>query len=99
MNGEIDYIDYWDAEEGKQLRRPCTPEEQAEIDARRAMAAAANTAAAQRVEDEIERHNAAILTALERIDARSIRPLREGNAARVAALEAEAAALRLQFRK
>lgn len=44
-------------------------------------------------------HNAAILAQLEAIDAKSIRPLREGDMARVIALEAQAAALRLQLRK
>jgi len=43
--------------------------------------------------------NAPILAQLEVIDAKSIRPLREGDIARVAALEAQAAALRLQLMK
>jgi hypothetical protein len=37
-------------------------------------------------------HNAPILTALASIDAKTIRPLREGDAVRVAALDAQAAA-------
>lgn len=44
-------------------------------------------------------HNAAILAQLEAIDAKSIRPLREGDSARVTALEVQAAALRLQLKK
>jgi len=44
-------------------------------------------------------HNAPILAALEALDAKSIRPLREGDAVRVAALEQQAAALRLTLRK
>lgn len=47
----------------------------------------------------LEAHNAPILTALARIDAKSIRPLREGDSARVADLEAQAAALRAKLRK
>jgi len=43
--------------------------------------------------------NAPILAQLEVIDAKSIRPLREGDIVRVAALEARAAALRAQLRK
>ena len=41
--------------------------------------------------------NGPILAQLAAIDARSIRALREGDAARIAALEAEAAALRAQL--
>ncbi len=41
--------------------------------------------------------NGAILTQLAAIDAKSIRALREGDTARIAALEAEAAALRAQL--
>lgn len=44
-------------------------------------------------------HNAAILAALEVIDAKTIRPLREGDAARVAALEEQASQLRAQLIK
>lgn len=47
----------------------------------------------------MEAHNAPILAELARIDAKSIRPLREGDVDRVAALEAQAAALRVQLRK
>lgn len=47
----------------------------------------------------MEAHNAPILAELARIDAKSIRALREGDAARIADYEAQAAALRLQLRK
>jgi len=43
--------------------------------------------------------NAPILEQLERIDAKSIRALRENDQARITSLEAEAAALRLQLVK
>ena len=46
-----------------------------------------------------ERHNMPILAALDAIDGKSIRALREGDAARIASLESQAAALRLQLRK
>ena len=83
----MDKVCYWDEEEGCQKERNCTPEEQEEIDARRAAGPSA------------EEHNAPILAALEAIDAKSVRPLREGNVQRVSALEAEAAALRAQLVK
>lgn len=47
----------------------------------------------------MDEHNAPILAALEQIDAKSIRALREGDATRSADYEAQAAALRLQLRK
>jgi len=43
--------------------------------------------------------NAPILAQLEALDAKSIRPLREGDSVRVTALEQQAAALRLQLIK
>ena len=43
--------------------------------------------------------NAPILAELDAIDAKSIRPLREGDTARVGMLEQQAASLRLQLRK
>jgi hypothetical protein len=46
-----------------------------------------------------EQHNAAIIAQLERIDAKSIRPLREGDLQRVAEYETEAATLRMQLIK
>lgn len=46
-----------------------------------------------------DQHNAPILAALAAIDAKTIRPLREGDTARVAALDAEAASLRAQLIK
>ena len=54
---------------------------------------------AKLLEAEIVAHNEPILEALALIDAKSIRPLREGDTERVATLEAQAAALRLQLRK
>lgn len=47
----------------------------------------------------MEVHNAPILAELARIDAKSIRALREGDAVRIADYEAQAAALRVQLRK
>jgi hypothetical protein len=43
--------------------------------------------------------NEPILVQLKELDAKSIRPLREGDTMRVTALESQAAALRLQLRK
>lgn len=54
---------------------------------------------AEKLQAEIFAHNAPILAMLAAIDAKSIRPLREGDTARVAMYEAEAAALRSQLRK
>lgn len=45
------------------------------------------------------RHNAWVIKQLEAIDAKSIRSLREGNQTRIAELESDAAALRIQLRK
>ena len=47
----------------------------------------------------IDQYNAPILAELDRLDAKSIRPLRVGDNERVAALESQAAALRLKLRK
>lgn len=52
---------------------------------------------AERGAQEVALHNAPILQALQDIDARSIRALREGDQVRINALEAEAAALRSQL--
>lgn len=46
---------------------------------------------------EIDKRRAEILNDLAKIDSRSIRPLREGDADRVAALEVEAQALRVEL--
>lgn len=76
---------YWDSELGRQCERDMTPEEEA-----------------QRLFDmtpTVDQYNAPILAALEEIDAKTIRPLREGETARVAELAAQAAALRAQLRK
>ena len=83
----MDKVCYWDEKEGCQKERDCTPEEQADIDARRA--AGPNASAI----------NAPILAALEAIDLKTIRPLREGDSVRVAALAADAAVLRAQLVK
>lgn len=82
-----DYVDYYDAEIGMQMRRPCTIEEQDEIDARRAKGI------------DIVIFNSPIIEKLEEIDRKSIRALREGNSNRIASLEAEAIQLRAQLRK
>lgn len=83
----MDVTAYWDSEEGCQKERECTQEEQVEIDARRT------------AQPNASEFNAPILAQLAAIDSKSIRPLREGDGARVAALEAEAAALRAQLKK
>lgn len=46
-----------------------------------------------------EQFNAPIIAQLDELDAKTIRPLREGETARVAELAAQAAALRAQLRK
>jgi hypothetical protein len=81
-------ICYWDEKLQMQCVRDSTPAEdwQRDID----IVAA---------DSSIERHNAPILAALDALDAKSIRPLREGDAVRVAALEQQAAELRAQLRK
>lgn len=81
----MDYVDYF--EDGEQKRRPCTPEEQAELDERRA----GNISPAER--------NIQIMLKLEALDKKSIRALREGDQSRIDALEMEAASLRLQLVK
>lgn len=83
----MDKVCYLDEESGGMLLRDCTIEEQEELDARRAAPPSASE------------FNAPLLAQLAAIDAKSIRPLREGDGVRVAALEAEAAALRLKLRK
>lgn len=83
----MDKTTYWDEVEKIQKERDCTIEEQAEIDARRS---------AGRSAEEINRE---IMLKLESIDKKSIRALREGDAARIDALESEASELRLQLIK
>jgi hypothetical protein len=46
-----------------------------------------------------EQHNAPILAALDELDRKTIRPLRDGDSARVAAIEQQCVALRAQLRK
>lgn len=77
----------WDAEKGEMVLKPCSEEEIAEILARRA----GNMSP--------EEHNAPILAALQAIDAKTIRPLRENDAARIAELEQKAKELRNQLMK
>lgn len=77
----------WNPELREAVLRDCTPEEQADIDARRAAGPTASEV------------NPEILMRLEIIDRKSIRALREGDQARIASLEAEAAALRMQLIK
>lgn len=50
-------------------------------------------------EKTLEEQNAPILAALVEIDRKSIRAIREGNTARIAEFEQQAAALRLQLKK
>jgi hypothetical protein len=87
----MDKVCYWDEVEGCQKERDCTPDEQAEIDARRAAGPTP------------ESINAPILAALTLIDAKTPRAVREaiqtGDNSRVLALEADAATLRAQLVK
>ena len=85
----MSYTSYFDEVTGKQITRQCTQEEEAEITARKLLAPALEAA----------QFNATILAQLEEIDAKTIRPLRDGEADRVAELRAQAAALRTQLRK
>lgn len=78
-------ICYWDAEAKIQCERDMTPQEEDQ----RLIDMAPN----------LNQHNAPILAQLEVLDAKSIRPLREGDTVRVAAIEAQAAALRAQLMK
>lgn len=80
----MDKICYWDEKEGCQKDRDATPEEQTEIDSRKLSSADINRP---------------IIAQLERIDAKSIRALREGNQDRINSLESEASALRSQLIK
>lgn len=77
-------ICFWDNEKGCQDERDATPEEQAEIDNRRSSAADLNRP---------------ILAELDRIDAKSIRAIREGDQERIAIWNAQAAELRTKLVK
>jgi len=81
-------IAFWNDETGRQDERDMTSEEIAEF-----------TAMQNGEGQTFEVRNAAILAQLAELDAKSIRPLREGDAARVAALEEEAETLRAQLVK
>lgn len=87
----MDMIVYWDSEDGCQKERECTEAEQAEIDARRGAGISS------------DEYNAPVLVALQAIDAKTPRAVREalisGDTTRVQALEAEAEQFRLQLRK
>lgn len=83
----MDMTQYLDMDSMEWKLRPCTPEEQAEIEFRRATGPTA------------EEINAPILAALAAIDLKTIRPLSEGEMDRVAILREEAAALRAQLVK
>ena len=81
-------ICYWDNESNSQKVRDSTPAEDAQYEADIAAAALDFTG-----------FNAPILAQLEALDAKSVRPLREGDSIRVAQLEQQAAELRAQLRK
>lgn len=83
----MDKTCYYDSETCEMKERACTPEEQAYINAERAKV----------LSSEIV--NAPILSALDAIDRKSIRALREGNSVRIAELESQASELRLQLKK
>lgn len=83
----MENICYWDDSEKCQKERPATQEELIEIEERRSEA---------NFHDSMK---PAIYSALEEIDKKSIRALREGNQERISALEQEAEALRQQLRK
>ncbi len=82
---------YWDNDLKQMVLRDCTPEEEAEIDMRRAAG------------PSLEIVNAPILNALEVIDGKTSRAVREaiktGDNSRVLALENEAVALRAKLVK
>jgi hypothetical protein len=77
-------ICYWDEKDGVQKERDATPEEQEEIDSRKLSS---------------EDINRPIIAQLERIDAKSIRAIREGDQSRIASWNEEAANLRAQLIK
>jgi len=78
-------ICFWNTETNQQDERDMTPEEEAQ-----------HLAGTTPTRDQL---NEPILAALAAIDAKTIRPLREGDTARVASLDAQAAALRAQLIK
>lgn len=78
---------YWDSVENCQKERPCNAEEIAEIEAMR------------NAPISVDDFNAPILQALETIDKKSIRALREGDQSRIISLETEAVALRSKLKK
>lgn len=87
----MDITCYYDKESRSMKTRPCTPQEQQDIDAARAAGPG------------IDQLNAPIMAALQAIDSKTPRAVREalitGDKSRVQALEAEAAQLRAQLVK
>jgi len=77
-----DKICYWDADAKEQKERDATPEEQAEINARRN---------AQPTKEQI---NAPILAQISKLDLKRIRPLAEGDTEYLAQLNAQIINLR-----
>jgi len=77
-------ISYWDSALGIQCEREATEDEQVEIDSRTLPK---------------ELINKQILNLLDKIDAKSIRAIREGDQSRIAAWNEEAASLRAQLIK
>jgi hypothetical protein len=82
-----DKICYWDAKAGKQKERDATPEEQAEIDARRSAPPSKASI------------NEPIIAEIAQLDLKRIRPLAEGDSAYLATLNAQIAALRAKLVK
>lgn len=82
-------ICYWDSEDECQKERVATPAEEAEIEKLKSKASLITP----------ENNNPPILAQLQLIDLKSIRALREGDTQRIADLESQAAALRLQLMK
>lgn len=82
-----DKICYWDVESGTQKERDATPQEQAEIDARR------------NAPPSKESINAPILAQIAQLDQKRIRPIAEGDSVYLAKLNAQAVELRSKLVK
>jgi len=80
-------IDYWDVKEQRQVTRAATADETTDIDARKAAGPSPEFLDAQ-IEAE-----------LMALDLASIRPLRENDKVKLAALEVKAVALRAKLKK
>lgn len=85
----MDKICYWDADAREQRERDATPEEQAEIDARRANAP---------IEAKMARMSE-ITSMLNALDIKRIRPIAEGDTAYLATLNAQVQLLREEYRQ